>query len=1124
MFMRKLIFILTFVWFAGFTASAQMQISGTVTNAETGDPIPGVSVVVQSQTTIGTTTDMEGAYSLEVPSDAETLVFTFVGMQRVEEDINDRSVINIQMQPSVEEMEEVVVTAIGMRREAKKLGYTVSEVSGEDLERSGSQDAFSSLKGKVAGVQISQSSGTAGASNYIEIRGAASITGNNSPLYVVDGVPINNTGGDAGVDGVVTSNRAMDLEPSDIESISILKGGAATALYGMRGANGVIVIETKKGQQSDVAYTHVDVNSWVRVNKVSQLPARQKEYVQGHNYPFLQESGLLPEGAVTHADNGFYAAMSWGPHKDDVVYTTDSDFVPGDAPTNQSLANIFGGWNPGGSTSMDEWIDKWGANGRMITREDAEALGISTNGPVNMFDAYDYFKTGVSWKTHASVTSGDDNSSYYLSASTNQNTSVIPNDSWDKSSFRLTASQQLADNVTLEGSLNLTDTKGVRIQRGSNTSGVMLGLLRTPPTFDNSYGYEFADGTQRTFQGGSGYDNPYWTSNKILYQDHNTRAISYGELSWDINDWMSLTYRLGFDYWSEFVHYHFAKNSNASSDGYKEKWNRYNRELNSDLILNISRDLTSDLGIDFTGGHHAYERWYETATAQANGLIEPEFYDVSNTTAQDADEYTLKLRRGGIFGDLTFSYQDMLFLGGTGRFDWSTTMPQDQNPFFYPSVNLGFVFTELPFMDNISDFLSFGKLRASYAVTASDAGVYNTVTTFSSGEIWSGWTQYTSFPFLGYTGYDRSFEIGNQDLKPEQQVTQEVGLDLRFFDGALRLDVAYFQNRNEDLLMGVPIAPSSGFSSAFLNAGTMETTGIEVLLNVTPVQTQDFTWDFSVNFANPKTMVKELAPGVDNIFLGGFVSAQSRAVAGEAYRSIYTTEFLTDDQGRMVIQDDPSRADQYYGAPIWDDEMKSVGKVAPEYTGGLTNTFSYKGLTLSGTLEVKSGGLMWNGTKGAMYFFGVHGEQVDRGQTKVWEGVKGHLNDQGEIVHFDGNDNEVAGPGETNDIEWTDDQNWYHSGYGSGFTGPSAPFIEETDWVRLREVTLSYSLPQSILANSFFRKAEVYFTGNNLWLDTPYTGIDPETNLNGSDSNSRGLDYFNMPGTKSYTFGLRVGF
>ena len=1116
--MRKLTFFLTFMLLVGFSASAQMQIAGKVTNAATGEPIPGVSVVVKSQTTIGTTTDMDGLYNLEAPSNAQTLVFSFVGMQKVEEPINGRSTIDIAMQPAVEEMEEVVVTAIGMKREAKKLGYTVSEVSGEDLEKSASADAFSSLKGKVAGVQISQSSGTAGASSYIEIRGAASITGNNSPLYVVDGVPIDNSGGGAGVAGVMTSNRAMDLNPDDIASISILKGGAATALYGMRGANGVIVIETKKGEQSDVSYTHVDVNSWLRVNQVSQLPARQNQYVQGHNY-----FGWAQGPTITHADNNYYAALSWGPHVDDVVYTDDPNYTPTQSSSHQYLQGLFGGWNPGGYTGMEEWINKWDPNGRMILRSDAEDLGLNIAGPVQTYDPYDYFQNAVSWKTHASITSGDDNSSYYLSASTNHNESPVPNDRWDKSAFRLSASQQLSENIKVEGSVNITDTKGVRIQRGSNISGVMLGLLRTPPNFDNSYGYEFADGAQRSFRGGGGYDNPYWTSNNILYQDHNTRAISYGELSWDITDWMSLTYRIGFDWWSEFTHYHYAKNSNGAPNGFKQKWNEWNREVNSDLLLNISRDLTSDLALDFTGGHHAYESWYENSGAIANELTEAKFYDISNTTAIDGFENTTKLRRAGVFGDVTLSYMDMLFLGGTGRFDWSTTMPEEQNPFFYPSVNLGFVFTELPFMDNLSNILSFGKLRGSYAVTASDAGPYNTVTTYSSGGAGDGWTGGVGFPFLGYSGYDRSFQIGNQDLKPEKQITQEVGIDLRFFDGNVRLDVAYFKNRNEDLLMGVPIAPSSGFSSAFLNAGVMETSGMEILLNLSPVQTQDFNWDLSVNFANPSTTVKELAPGVDNIFLGGFVSAQCRAVAGEPYRSIYSTEFLKDSEGNLVLNDDPSQPDYLQGAPIWDQTMRSVGKVPPQFTAGLTNTFSFKGITLSATLDVKQGGLMWNGTKGAMYFFGVHGDQVDRGETKVWEGVKGHLNDQGELVHFE-NGTEVAGPGGTNDIEWTDEQSWYHSGYGSGFTGPSNPFIESSEWIRLREVSLSYSIPQNLLANSFFRKAEVFFTGQNLWIETPYTGIDPETNLNGADSNSRGLDYFNMPGTKSYTFGLRLGF
>jgi len=1005
-------------------------------------------------------------------------------------------------------MEEIVVTAIGMERNAKKLGYSVSEVSGEDLEKSGSSDAFSSLKGKVSGVQISSSSGTAGASSFIEIRGAGSITGSNSPLYVVDGQPINNTGGSAGVDGVVTSNRAMDIEPNDIKSINILKGGSATALYGMEGANGVIVIETKSGVKGE-KYTNVDINSWVRINESSQLPETQKQYVQGHNY-----FGNLSEAAITHPDNNYYAGMSWGPHKDDVVYTDDPNYVPAD----------YSPFGLGGTTPMDTWMEKWNPNGRMVTKEMADALGLSTNGPVQMNDIYDYFQRGVSWKTHVSVSSGDENTSYYLSAGTNQNESIIPNDEWDKNTFKINASHDLTDNLTVRGSVNLIDTKGTRIQRGSNISGVMLGLLRTPPSFDNGFGYEFEDGSQRSYRGGGGYDNPYWTSNNILYKDHNTRAISNAQLDWDINEWLNLTYKVGLDYWSEYVNYHFAKNSNANKEGYKEKWNRYNTNFNSDLILSMSRDITNDLGIDALVGNNLYERKYESGTAQANNLIEPEFYNVSNSSAQEAGEYKQHFRRLGLYSEVTLDYRDLLFLGGTGRFDWSTTMPEESNPFFYPSVNLGFIFTELPVFDNLSNILSFGKLRASHAVTAKDAGPYNTVTTFASGQIWSGWTEYTSFPFRGYSGYDRSFQIGNQDLKPEKEITSEIGFDLRFFDGNVRFDATYFKKRNEDLLMGVPIAATSGFTSAYLNAGAMETTGWELMLNVTPVQTQDFSWDFDVTWSNPTTIVKQLAEGVDNISLGGFVSATINAVEDEPYRSIYTTEYLKDDQGNLIINDDPTQPDYQYGAPIWDDEMKSVGKVAPEYTAGFTNRFSFKGITLSATMDIKKGGLMWNGTKGAMYYFGVHGDQVNRGETKVWDGVKGHLNDQGEIVHYDNNGNLQPGPGETSDIEWTDNQNWYHTGPGSGFTGPSKPFIESTEWIRLREVSLSYNVPGNVLENSFFRKAEVYFTGNNLWLTTPYTGIDPETNLLGADDNGRGMDYFNMPGTKSYTFGVRLGF
>jgi outer membrane receptor protein involved in Fe transport len=437
----------------------------------------------------------------------------------------------------------------------------------------------------------------------------------------------------------------------------------------------------------------------------------------------------------------------------------------------------------------------------------------------------------------------------------------------------------------------------------------------------------------------------------------------------------------------------------------------------------------------------------------------------------------------------------------------------------------------LPFLKG-NKVLSFGKLRSSFAIVANDAGPYNTTTYYYKAAAYDGWTSGVTFPFLGISGFTYGDQMGNDLLKPEKMKSFEVGAELHLFMNRISIDIAYFNNRNSDLLLSVPTAPSIGFSSKYTNAGTMKTTGMDLLLNATLLKTSSFKWDLSVNFSNPRSIVTRLATGVESIFLGGFNDPQIRAVAGQPYRSIYGVKFLRDpSSGKMIINDDASLDDPnvygpgVYGYPMASTEVGNLGTVQPDWRMGITNTFSFKGFSLTGLIDIKHGGKMWNGTNGAMVYFGTSAKTLNRDVPYVHTGLLGHLNSSGEIVHFaaDGT-TELPGPGAANTISKPDDENYcYFNGIGSGFSGPSEPFIESSQFVRLREITISYTVNPKMLKNTPVRNLDVYITGRNLWLKTPYSGIDPETSLTGA-SNGQGMDYFNMPGTKAMTFGLRIGF
>lgn len=1067
--MRKIAVLMVFLLAAGISgAFAQTRtVSGKVTSSQDGMGIPGVTVVVKG-TTIGAITDLDGKYQINVRPEHRTLVFSYISMRTVEAALGNQTTINVVMEPDIFQIDEVVVTAIGVSRESKALGYAVQSVGSEAIVRSAATNPINALSGKVAGVQITNSSGAAGASSFMTIRGTASITGNNQPLFVIDGVPIDNSqltsgnpddGSNNLLYGVALSNRVVDLNPEDIESVNILKGGAATALYGLRAANGAVVITTKKGSTAGGKRTNVAFNSSVTFEQVSKLPEMQNKYAQGV---------------------GTYSPTTtavWGPALADLRFdgASDNPYYP--------LGNIV----PAASAPA-------GAQ------------------PVPGYDNIgNFFQTGVAYNNSIAISGGNDNNTYYLSIANSTNKGVVPNNTFDRTNISLTSQSKLSDKFSSESRFAYTNSGGVRIQQGSNTSGVMLALMRMPPNFDITGGsddpvndkasYMLPDGRQRNAYRGGGYDNPFWTVNMNQFRDIVNRLTGHTALSYVANEWLSVTYRIGTDWYSDRRKQYFARGSRTAPNGRIYEQQFYVQDINSDLLFAINRKINEDITFNALLGQNLFQTSFQNLFVQGDNLTVPEFYHLSNAATYITRESKSKKRTAAIFADLGVSYKNMIYFNATGRNEWSTTLPEGNNSFFFPSFNGSFIFTELPALKDNS-ILPYGKLRASYAIIANDAPAFGTLSSFGAASFADGWTDGISFPFLGVPGFALSTTLPNNELEPEFLKSFEIGVDLKFLKNRLGIDFTWYDNKNEKLILAVPIAKSSGYYAANLNAATMVNKGIELTLRGVPVQSKNLNWNIDVNFTKNVNEVLKLADGVDNVFLAGFVGSQTRAVVGQSYGSIFGNDWKRDANGNILIVDDPNAWN--YGFPESDEDETNLGNVMPDWTMGINNNISWKGVSLSFLFDIKKGGKMWNGTKGAMYFFGTHKDTESRGDGAVYvfEGVK-------------------MSNGQPNDIKVAKDINWYRNGEGSGFTGPAGQFVESTDWVRLRELTLSYQLNRNMLKKTFLNSAELFVTGRNLWLSTPYTGVDPETSLIGA-GNGQGLDYFNMPGVKSYTVGLRL--
>ena len=795
----------------------------------------------------------------------------------------------------------------------------------------------------------------------------------------------------------------------------------------------------------------------VKFDVVSQLPALQNQYGQG------------TEGSWISGNK-----FSWGPKLDTCAYDKSN-------------------W------SNYTWKD-FDVDGRIVSNK------VGTGGSINTYSPYQFFQTGLTTDNSIALSGGSDISTFYFSFSDNQTKGIVPNNTMHRNTFKISGDSKLSDHWKVSGTANYIITSANRIQQGNNTSGVMLGLLRTPPTFNNADGYVFSSdyllpdgspppnaGFERSYRHGLGYDNPYWTANMNHYQDAVNRLIGSAQVDYLATKWLSFTYRIGMDWYGRKIIDNLAVGSNTQPAGWANRGEELSKNFNSDLFMTIDKNFAKDFNVNFILGQNMTEQYFTSLNSQAQGLVIPEYYDLNNTTSIASQESTSDRRGAGIYGDLTLSWKSMLYLTATGRNDWSTTLPAGKNSFFYPSIGAGWIFTQVGDLKD-NKVLPYGKLRVSYSITAKDAPPYSTQTPYQSPYIDDGWTiPGLTWPFNGTNGYQNNLVLGNNELKPEKTGNFETGIDLKFIQNRIGLSYTFFDNLTTDDILEVPIAGSTGYEDVWLNAGSIRTWGHEITLDLVPIKSKNWEWDITGNWSKIDNKVLALAPGVDILQLAGFTGTTIDAVVGQPYRTIYGYDWVRDKNGNVLIGAN--------GYPTTSPNETALGNVDPKWTAGIGTTLRWKDLSLYLLVDIKHGGKMWDGTRGALDYFGVSAGTLNRN----------------EYVVFDG----VMADGSKNTMKVPLNQDWYQSD-GSGFSGATAPYIEDAGWVRLRTVTLTYNISR-FLKKTFIRQLSVYFTGTNLLLFDHYKGVDPETNLAGSD-NAQGIDYFNMPGTKSYTLGLNVSF
>jgi TonB-linked SusC/RagA family outer membrane protein len=1028
--------ILLFISMPFWALSQSRQITGIVSD-EKGVPLSGASVL-QKGTTNGTSTDERGSYTLTVTGVSPVLVFSYAGRQSQEMAVGTGTIYNVSLGSSGA-MSEVIVTALGIRKEKRSLGYTVQSVNAEDLTVNHQSNVVNALQGKVAGVTISSTGGAPGQGARIQIRGINSLDAgrNNQPIFIVDGVEVDNsTFTTGGGDTRGMTNRAADINPDDIESISVLRGGAATALYGIRAANGAVLITTKSARAGKIQVSYTGSYGFDNVNKT---PDVQTKFTQGY--------------LGVYDNTSFWP--SWGP-------TVDAAKALDPTHPDQIFNNFKRAYRQGNQTRHS----------------------------INLGGGSELMQLGASF-------------SY-----SNQN-GVIPFSDYKSYNARVNGNLNVSKKIKIGASMNFINSGGSRV----NSDRYGEQLIYWSPRWD-VMDYIKPDGTQKNY--GPDNDNPVYTLATNRFFDNVNRVIASTNVNYAPTSWLNFTYRFGNDFYTD-GRTHYAPGPkgvvgelvNSDNDmGFYEEHTIRNRIITSTFIANVNHNIGNDFSIDLKLGHDLKDAKLRRVSTSGDTLVVPDLFLLQNTKKILASNLLEDYRNYGIFGDLTLGFRNYLFLEVTGRNDFTSTLSKDTRSYFYPSYSLSYVFSD---MLHLPSFWNYGKLKASYAKVGKDGNPYGTTTGFVPGAPIGS--------VIPWTNVDR---LGNPLLKPEFTTTAEAGFELRFLNNRLGLEVTGYKANSKDLLIPVKISNTTGFDEAYINAGEIKNKGIEISLNAMPVRSNDFSWDFTINFSSNKNEVVKLNQGLNEILLEsqfGYLSSNANmklipgyeygALFGRTYKRYYGTK-----------TEDPLRIDESAplliganGFPQIDTKQKYLGSSQPDYIASTLQTFRYKQFAVSALLDTRQGQMKYNQFANFMAAFGVSKITENRTETIVFPGVLADGSPNTKPVYL----GQATGP---------DGVNYGNGYYRNVYRGITENFVEDASWIRLRSLSLTYNLPGSILNRTKVLKgASVSLTGNNLWLKTDYTGFDPESSSFSSGANSsEGFSGFTYPGVRTFMASVNIQF
>lgn len=1041
--MKRILLLCFMGVFALFSvANAQERtVSGKVTSSEDGSGLPGVNVIIKG-TASGSTTDIDGNFKITVPEGA-TLQFSAIGFTAQEVEVGARSVIDITLETDVKQLSEVVVTAGGIAREKKALGYSVQDVKGDDLTKARESNLVNTLTGRVAGVQVTGASGGVGSSSRIVLRGASSLTGNNQPLFVVDGIPINNDnfGSADGFGGADKPNGAAEINPDDIASISVLKGPNAAALYGSRASNGVIVITTKSGRGTKGI--GVSVNSSAQFDTPLRLPDYQNAYGGGYDPTYYKYiDGTSGSGGEDE---------SWGPALDRGL-----EFV--------------------------QWNDFDGQPSPWVSRPD---------------NVRNFFETGKNFQNNVSISGGSDKAFFRLSLSNLDQKGMIPNTELKRNTVTLNSGLDVTEKFKAETSISYIKSNSDNLPGGGYDNNnpmqqftwfqrnVDIAALKDYENLPLASDATSAGGTPANWNTNFN-NNPYWVLHNNTQGFTKDRIMGNVRLSYAFTDYLTLAARTGTDYFTDLSTAKRAVGSNDFPNGNYVETDRTWQETNSDLLLTFNKDIASDLTLNASLGANHMRQVYSRNTLEAPELEIPGVYNLANSkVALQAETFDQQKEIHSVYGSMNLGFRNYLFLDVVARNDWSSTLPIDNNSYFYYSGSLSADITSIIGLD--SDILNYAKVRGSYAQVGSDTGPYNLQNVYAFFDPWGG---SLISPTVANT-------LNNPALKPEQTSSIEFGGEFKFWKNRIGLDLSYYQKTTSDQIMPVNVSGASGFTSFYANAGEMVNKGIEFSLTATPIDMANgLKWDVTVNYNRNRNEVVSLAPGLPSLTIGTYWNASIVARPGEPYGTIFGPDFQRDPNGNIIHEG---------GVPLKDNTNKVLGNVNPDWIGGLNNNISFKGISLGVLIDAKMGGDIYSMTNAWGRYAGVLEETLlGRENGIVGNGVM--------VVGTNGDGSPIYGE---NNVVVTA-QRYNHAAFGNSVVAGS---VFDASYIKLRQITLGYALPKSLIGNTPFRNVTVSIVGRNLALlysKAPH--IDPETAF--GNGNLQGIEHAQLPTARSVGFNL----